>query len=193
MQSLLGQLQSLPKTGELSDLAVPIKVAKLVAQAQEIRQQYPQLANQAIALTYTNLKDIVIALIAFDGWCSELYLCPPEVLPANEKINHWPMKNFAPEHIKSAAKATPQIAHSTLWYIATSGTTGEPKWYSHSFESLSAGVKYSDNLQLLSWGLMYQPYRFAGLQVVLQALLSGANLVDVSELTPLNQLQKPII
>ena len=72
--------------------------------------------------------------------------------------------------------------------MATSGTTGEPKWFSHSLLSLITSTKYSQQLQFLCWALLYQPFRFAGLQVVLQALLSGADLVDVADYEPLDQM-----
>lgn len=72
---------------------------------------------------------------------------------------------------------TPSVV-DTAWLLTTSGTTGTPKIVRHTSHSLAATVQRdpirgSD----LCWGLLYDPARFAGLQVVLQALLGGSTLV----------------
>jgi acyl-coenzyme A synthetase/AMP-(fatty) acid ligase len=62
--------------------------------------------------------------------------------------------------------------------LATSGTTGKPKLIIHTLASLTATTKaYSCGGQNHRWGLLYDPARFAGIQVVLQALLGGAIMV----------------
>lgn len=71
-----------------------------------------------------------------------------------------------------------EIDVDTVWLLTTSGTTGKPKIVRHTSRSLSATVQRdpvrgSD----LYWGLLYDPARFAGLQVVLQAILGGSTLV----------------
>ena len=66
----------------------------------------------------------------------------------------------------------------TEWIIPTSGTTGTPKLYAHHLSSLSKSTKQNQQVgQQLAWGLLYDPFRFAGIQVVLQALLGGSTLV----------------
>jgi acyl-CoA synthetase (AMP-forming)/AMP-acid ligase II len=60
--------------------------------------------------------------------------------------------------------------------MTTSGTTGIPKIVDHSLASLSRSVHVMSP-PLPRWGLVYEPSRFAGLQVVLQALLGGGELV----------------
>lgn len=66
---------------------------------------------------------------------------------------------------------------ATRWILATSGTTAAPKLVSHSLQSLTKTVKNKKSLSDLRWGLLYDPARFAGLQVVLQAVGSGSCLV----------------
>lgn len=67
---------------------------------------------------------------------------------------------------------------STRWVLATSGTTGTPKLIEHSTDSLTKTCKLdADRGREFTWGLVYDPFRFAGLQVVLQALASGSELV----------------
>ncbi len=190
MQSLSNQLVNLSTTGVITSAGEHSSVAELIKNADEIREQFPQLFQHTIALHYTNLTEFITALIAFDGWCSAMYLCPPDVsIPSNVEIK-WPLDSDTAITDLSVKplNSTSAYVTQTTWYMATSGTTGEPKWFSHSFLSLSANSKYSHNLQTLSWALLYQPFRFAGLQVVLQALLSGADLVDVADYEPLAQM-----
>ncbi len=68
--------------------------------------------------------------------------------------------------------------------LATSGTSGRPKWIAHEFRTLARSVhkgeRYRDNV----WGLAYHPATFAGLQVILQALRNGNPLVRIHDLPP---------
>jgi acyl-coenzyme A synthetase/AMP-(fatty) acid ligase len=67
---------------------------------------------------------------------------------------------------------------NTEWVIPTSGTTGSPKLIAHSFSSLTRSLKSpSKKSSMLRWGLLYNPTRFAGLQVILQAIWGGSGLI----------------
>lgn len=69
----------------------------------------------------------------------------------------------------------------TKWIIPTSGTTNIPKLVAHTFKSLTRTSK--SNIEKGSnyrWGLVFDIYRFSGIQVYLQAMLSGSTLI-VSE------------
>lgn len=59
--------------------------------------------------------------------------------------------------------------------ILTSGTTGKPKAVRHTWQSLSGPVRRSD--ANARWILTFRPHLYAGLQVMLQALMNGAPLV----------------
>ena len=192
MQSLFNQFKNLSSTGVITAAGQHNSIAVLITKAEQVRQQYPQFYQRSIAIQYTNLADFVTALIAFDGCCSAIYLRSPNVTIPHNDIIDWPLESDAavvdsmPTRLKSEAADVDSVA--TTWFMATSGTTGEPKWCSHSLLSLTANTKHSQKLQALCWALLYQPYRFAGLQVVLQALLSGADLVDVADYEPLAQM-----
>lgn len=69
-------------------------------------------------------------------------------------------------------------ARPTAWLMTTSGTTGLPKMVQHSLAGLARSAR-TDTLRGADqrWGLIYDHSRFAGLQVVLQSLLSGATLI----------------
>ncbi len=190
MQSLIDQLDNLPTTGMITYAGEHSSVADLMNKSDNIRQQYPQLCQRTIAVRYTNLAEFITALIAFDGWCSAIYLCPPNVAIPQKELIKWPLDSGVAmtELTVKQLNSTSSDVTQTTWYMATSGTTGEPKWFSHSFSSLTANTKHSHKLQALCWALLYQPFRFAGLQVVLQALLSGADLVDVADYEPIAQV-----
>jgi acyl-coenzyme A synthetase/AMP-(fatty) acid ligase len=190
MQSLSNQLANLTRTGVITSACEHSSIAELITKADEIKEQYPQLCQRPIAIQYTNSADFITALIAFDGWCSAIYLCPPDVSIPEKALIKWPLDNDTAMTDLSIKQlnSTSLDGTQTMWYMATSGTTGEPKWFSHSFLSLTAHTKHSHKLQALCWALLYQPFRFAGLQVMLQALLSGADLVDVVDYEPLAQM-----
>lgn len=65
----------------------------------------------------------------------------------------------------------------TEWIMTTSGTTSTPKLVVHNFESLSRSSVRSDRLAAQHWGLLYDPTRFAGMQLLLQALVGGGRLI----------------
>lgn len=62
-------------------------------------------------------------------------------------------------------------------FVATSGTTGPPKLIGHSWDKLVAGVRLTAKWHDRAWALVYDTARWAGLQVWLQALLTGGRAV----------------
>jgi len=60
--------------------------------------------------------------------------------------------------------------YQTSWlFWQQSGTTGEPKWFAHSFSSLvNYDIKQSENLQNGAGAYSIKPFRFCGLQGVLK-------------------------
>lgn len=66
----------------------------------------------------------------------------------------------------------------TRWLFATSGTTGAPKIVSHSLASLARTTRTSSGSGAMPvWAMLYDFARFAGMQVLLQSVLSGAILI----------------
>jgi acyl-CoA synthetase (AMP-forming)/AMP-acid ligase II len=72
--------------------------------------------------------------------------------------------------------AGPVRVHATRWIIPTSGTTGTPKLVSHTLGTLARSIKLSRGARM-RWGLLYDLRRFAGLQVFLQSLVAGHQLI----------------
>ena len=78
--------------------------------------------------------------------------------------------------MRNAKPPVTAMAGSTQWVLATSGTTGTPKLIRHSLHSLSSKLGTAARDERLCWGLFYAASRFAGLQVVLHAMITGSPL-----------------
>ena len=71
-----------------------------------------------------------------------------------------------------------QPKYSTEWIIPTSGTTNIPKLVVHSFQSLTKSTKSNIDLgEAFRWGLVFDIYRFSGIQVFLQSIVAGSALI----------------
>ncbi len=65
----------------------------------------------------------------------------------------------------------------TKWIVPTSGTTNTPKLVAHQLDGLTRTIKSDFEIgKNYVWGLVYDIYRFAGIQVYLQALVGGSTL-----------------
>lgn len=75
-------------------------------------------------------------------------------------------------------KVTKKDFKETKWIIPTSGTTNIPKLVAHTFSSLTRTSKSNiEKGRNYRWGLVFDIYRFSGIQVYLQAMLSGSSLI----------------
>jgi acyl-coenzyme A synthetase/AMP-(fatty) acid ligase len=63
--------------------------------------------------------------------------------------------------------------------LNTSGTTGEPKIITHTFNSMVGNIKVSDDRLDDVWGFTYNPTKMAGYQVLFQSILNGNTLVNL--------------
>ncbi|HMO94009.1 MAG TPA: fatty acid--CoA ligase family protein [Pirellulaceae bacterium] len=141
--------------------------------------------NSRIALRSLGPLQLIEAVIAFDGRVDAILLLPNSLdestcqeLTRTARCTHL---IEAGQRILASLEASDlperQKPEATRWILATSGTTGKPKLIEHTLESLSRTVRRDLNKGgELVWGLLYDPNRFAGLQVVLQALLGGSSL-----------------
>lgn len=172
--TLLQRLQHADYQGPAILALTPVSYKQLINNALQLRQQYPQLQQHAVALTFSDLDSFITALLAFDGWCRALYLMPENLADMPSAAIRWPLAQTLP------ALSPQNHTEPSLWYLATSGTTGTPKWIGHQAGNLSRKVKATAYSSTLRWALCYQPVRFAGMQVLLQSLLSGAAICDCS-------------
>lgn len=144
-----------------------LSLAELMSRAHDRRSEALAAARHAVVRSNT-IDQFIVDLLALDGFLKAFLL-----QPRGENIfGDW-------EDFASSACGTPLLPDEmTLWVMGTSGTTGTPKLIPHNLASVTATTK--NDLAVGArhrWGLLYDPARFAGLQVLLQALVSGAVLV----------------
>ena len=161
---------------------VAIESAGHVLTHEELRSDCLALRAQvefggSAALCTEDAAVVAAALVALDGWAGEVRLIPPTA----------PLEGLASE----PGLVTPQLgsgrdpvhiadsAMDTRWVLYTSGTTGVPKAISHTLSSLTRTVVDAAGMGHV-WGLLYDPNRMAGIQVLLQALRSDATVVAPS-------------
>jgi acyl-CoA synthetase (AMP-forming)/AMP-acid ligase II len=121
---------------------------------------------------------IAAALVNLEGHAATVHLLPHGV--------DWKEKNYETKTIRigqsesaiiNVGAVQQQGFLETKWVLYSSGTTGTPKAVSHSLQSLSRTVSKGKSAQTLVWGLLYDPNRMAGVQVILQAIGSRRNLI----------------
>lgn len=157
----------------------------LLNKARALRSQWSNLRGARVSLCGLPPLELVITLIALDGHAAQILLLPPSLDRATcDDLNSQASTSFVlapnnkdPQEFDIAQKAVNDPI-TTKWVLATSGTTGKPKLIEHQLATLTRTVRSDiDRGAEFVWGLLYDPNRFAGLQVVLQALFSGSTLV----------------
>ena len=141
-------------------------MADLVATARERAHQ----PDDPVLLSRASVADMVQHLLAVDGKVPDLVLRPAEM--TDEECRHLFCSTVG-ECNSNEKRAT---GEATRWHLATSGTTAHPRLIPHTLASLRRGVRPTPKPPR-RWGLVYDPARMAGLQVLLQALLAGEELV----------------
>jgi acyl-CoA synthetase (AMP-forming)/AMP-acid ligase II len=154
--------------------------------------------SDVVGLCITDPISFVNTLIHLDGSVAQLVLLshalPPQTvsvllesagctrLVTDRTDLGAPFEQITPE--AAIAKSVP-AGSVTKWTLTTSGTTGLPKLIPHTLNSLTHTVARGNPAAAPRWGLLYDPTRFAGLQVVLQALIGGGVLLTPDTHAPL--------
>lgn len=173
----------------LVSLGRAITVRELREAAQQLLKDTPSIKGCAVALCGLLPHELITALVAFDGHVSSMLLLPASLSEeATSLLVHsagceWRFDSLMEQPVRlSEGMGKCTEVQPTTWILATSGTTGTPKLIEHSLETLTRTVKRNvSRASEYTWGLVYDPFRFAGLQVVLQSLLSGSLLCIPSE------------
>ena len=128
-------------------------------------------------LTTSSATVVTAALLALDGHAAAVHLLPHAIQQPSGKFQSVEI-NAPGGAVARMSLSEPRITgpEETGWVVYTSGTTGAPKPVHHSLQSLTRTVR-STGVSDLVWGLLYDPLRMAGLQVLLQCLNSSSSLV----------------
>lgn len=164
--------------------------AEICEQANSLREGiFSGLRGKTVSCLCKDAAALTIALVALDGWAGEVLLLPSSgkgpLLEDLEKRAGVSVRVENSEHAiryccveRQENETKGAESAPTRWLIPTSGTTGTPKLLSHTLVSLTRTLKPPrENAPALRWGLLYDPTRFAGLQVILVSLLSGNALI----------------
>ena len=153
----------------------------------------PVAESTCVAVSFQNPLLLIRALVALDGQVGSMLLlsgefaqdtvkklvekagCSALLTDRNDLGALKGVHSFA----DAIAEGSQEPVRTTKWLMTTSGTTGIPKIVPHTLKSLARSVYRFAPLDVPSWGLLYDPTRFAGLQVTLQALIGGGRLLVV--------------
>lgn len=179
--------------------------AALRDRAGVLKHSLAPLQGQSVAI-HGLPAHVVEHLLALDGLAADVVVVPVnacrlfaervlQAVPGIAVIKDaavdgaiWPVERLWPAG--ETTRPTPAggtVQLRTRWLIATSGTTSTPKLVAHTLESLARTVARKPRHGDAVWGLLYDPARFAGLQVVLQTLIGGGTLVAPDPRVPLSE------
>lgn len=140
--------------------------------------------------------DVILALYVFDGIANEIHFVSPDLkeLIKAEKEKELNFETLR-QHLFSRNSI---IAHDnefnhtqktqTTFFMYTSGTTGVPKRIGHTLHSLFRNLKRDNHEQRkMRGGLIYQPYRMAGVQVICHALINDIDLFSLPNNSKLSE------
>ncbi len=146
-------------------------------------------SGAAVTVSMHGVANLLAALVALDGHAARMLLLAGD-MPAAEVLRLAEAAGCdvllsdradLPGAIRPEAghgAGPPGVTRATEWILASSGTTGLPKLIRHDLSGLSRSVRpLATGAPRPVWALGYEPTRFAGLQVLLQAVLGGGTLV----------------
>jgi len=157
---------------------------ELLESANSFIGEHPELSNSVVALEEVNLSKFIMLLIALDGKAKKILILPSKhddyksAAEQEESAANYLITNNTLTCLQHSEYLENTInSVDTEWCIFTSGTTGSPKLIKHTLKSLVGKLGKKKSTTSNAWGILYDHARFAGLQVVLQTLISGDTLV----------------
>ncbi len=152
----------------------------------------PAVAGAVYVVRAASAAAVRTAVTSLDGVADEVHLLEPASVVTVDGV----VSTLTDEDLRPAGEAPAAVRREpdppgrgdrpTRWVLYSSGTTGSPTPTSHTLSSLTRTIRPSPG-RSLTWGLLYEPTRMAGVQVVLHAMRSGHDLVDASAPLPLGE------
>ncbi len=189
MTSIQESIQAVPASRvALSDTMETYTYGDLVTLKQKNQETVDCLTAEALVINGRPRVEFALLLSLLDGYAKKILFLPQDIDETlhtqyyiEAKVNYEIYMDGAELKYTSLKQNTDtekeEIFH-TQWIIPTSGTTNIPKLVSHTFSSLTRTAKTNIELgEKYRWGLVFDIYRFSGIQVFLQSLLSGSTLI----------------
>ncbi|HAB36528.1 MAG TPA: hypothetical protein DCE52_00710 [Rhodobacteraceae bacterium] len=158
--------------------------------ARQIRAAHTDLEGARVLLCPQNDVEMIFGLLAFDGFVDQMLLIAgnttdDEIKQMRERctVDRVVDLSFS-EFVDLTIEADGEIdeVRNTKWIVPTSGTTGTPKLVAHTLDSLAFTVRRNQTVGSdLVWGMIYDVTRFAGIQVLLQAVIGSSGLAVVND------------
>lgn len=119
---------------------------------------------------------VVAAFRALEGFAAEVSLRSGDGAVESHGSHSLLSESCLPSGLSVSDRAE-GFSGSTRWVLHTSGTSGAPKVIAHTMSSLTGLYRRERTVPQRTWGLLYDPTRMAGIQVLLHALGTGASVV----------------
>ncbi len=120
---------------------------------------------------------VVAAIRALDGFASEVTLRPPTDLSEADCTAPIETTRCSASRVALVRQDLEEGRGETRWVLLTSGTSGTPREISHSMSSLMPRIMTDRLGSHRSWGLLFDPIRMAGIQVLTHAIGTGAGVI----------------
>ncbi len=162
------------------------------------------LNNSCVVVKGRDRIEFALLLSLLDGHVSKILFLPSDIDTSlhntyyNEsginfevymKKDQLCYNRIFPTKIKTDIKT-----NATQWIIPTSGTTDIPKLVSHTFYSLTKTAKLNIDIgDSYRWGLVFDIYRFSGIQVFLQSILAGSTLIITKSSQSISEILNTLI
>jgi acyl-coenzyme A synthetase/AMP-(fatty) acid ligase len=164
---------------------VEITRSELNAQASRLADLLSIRGKGRVAMSSSRADFVAIAILACQLADCEILLLR-NVPPRDSALwRAWEISGLIDENLTIEAIDGEDLSSQGFHIlVATSGTTGEPKVARHSLQALLGRIRpRPTSREAARWLLTFHPASFAGLQVLLTALVSGDELIAISEPT----------
>ena len=168
-----------PRRTEVGSVVTPsVKLPYSDLRADVLGLRCDDYRGSEVAIVGGGPIEVLAALAVMDDWCAAVHLLPDESLVHSLDWESFESRETAtgiPLLLRTHGLERGSTSDPARWVVYTSGTTGKPKAVAHRLASLSRTVRSST--RDLVWGLLYDPNRMAGLQVLIQAIATDQSLV----------------
>lgn len=133
--------------------------------------------RNAFAELFTQDAILVLAAIrALEGFAAQVSLRSSEGVAGGLQGVTISSEACSPSSIAVSGRAS-GVGGATRWVLHTSGTSGAPKAITHTLSSLTVLHRQKRTGLPRTWGLLYDPTRMAGIQVLLHAMNTESSVV----------------